>query len=151
MLSERGATVATVNPVTRIIVAIIVGLGAFFAAGGIVFGAIYLGLAYLLPKPDDLLVFNLNLLWGLLVGEAVGSIVSGYVAARVARRAQFIHSGVVIALQCALRRGYILWGSGAEWYLTFDPFLLTFLVCLPFFVLGTWVGSRKRKQVERSE
>jgi hypothetical protein len=132
------------------IAAIILGLAAFFAAGGIMFGAIYLGLVYLLPKPEDLLVFNLNLLSGLLVGEAAGSIVSGYVAARVARRAQFFHSAVVIALLCALRQGYIFWGSDTGWYLTFDPSLLTFLVCLPFFSFGTWMGFRKRKLIERS-
>jgi hypothetical protein len=40
-------TIATVNPVMRSIAAIFAGIAAFFAVGGIAFGAIYVALVYL--------------------------------------------------------------------------------------------------------
>lgn len=133
------------------IAAIFASLAAYFAVGGVMLSAIYIMLVYILPKPGDLLVFNLNLLWGLLVGEAAGSIASGYVMFRIARRSRVINSAMVIALLSAMREGFILWGPNTPWELRTDPLLQTLLVCLSFFVLGAWMGARKRKQIERSK
>jgi branched-subunit amino acid ABC-type transport system permease component len=131
------------------VVAVIAGLVAFFAAGGIAFGAMYVFFFYLWPKPNSWteLVNNINLVLCFLVGAAVGSILGGFVIARVARRGQFIHSTVVIALLYALQWGYILWGPRTLWDVLYGP-LPTALGCVPFFALGTWIGSRKRRQVE---
>lgn len=152
MPSERGARIATVNPVTRSVITIFAGLTAFFAAGGIVLGTMYVGLAYILPQHNDWKTLRLNAEGALsfVASVVVGSIIGGYVVARVAKHARFIHSVVVIALLYALHRGYVLWGPDTEWDRIFSSFPLVVFICLPFFVLGTWIGSRKRKQIERS-
>jgi hypothetical protein len=139
--------------VANSIAAIIAGFAAFFAAGGIAFGAMYVFFFYLWPKPTSWmgLVNNVNLELCSLVGAALGSIVGGYVTARVAKRNQFIHAAVVIAMLSALDQVYILWGTDTQWTLPFDRLLPTILGYVPFFVFGTWIGSRKRKQIERSE
>lgn len=142
---------AIIRFITGSVVAVSKGLVTFFAAGGIMFGAIYIGLVYILPKPGDLLVFNLNISWGFLVGEVVGSIASGYVMFRIASRARYINSAMVIALLSAMRQAYVLWGPNTPSALEDDPLLPTILVCLPFFVLGAWMGSRKREQIEKLE
>ena len=145
MLFKQHATPTRMKSGMRSIVAIFAGLAAYFAVGGMMFGIIYIVLVYILPKPGDLLAFNLNILWGFLVGEAVGSIASGYVISRVASRARYINSAIVIVLLSAMRQGYILWGPNTRWALEDDPLLPTILVCLPFLALGIWIGSRKRK------
>jgi hypothetical protein len=146
------ATIATLNPVMRSIAAIFAGIAAFFAVGGIAFGAIYVALVYLLPRPVDLLEFNVNAGLGFLVIVAVGSIASGFVTARTAERARFLHSAVAFVLLSALRRAYMLWGpdtfiwDDGDW----GTIQLMVIASLPFFSLGTWLGSRKREQVEKS-
>ncbi len=150
MFSKLDAATAKMNSGLCSIVTILASLAAYLAVGGFTLSAIYIMLVYVLPKPDDLLVFNLNLLWGLLVSEAAGSIASGYVMFRIARRRRVMSSAVVIALLIAMREGYILWGPNTPWELRTDPLLQTLLVCLSFFVLGAWLGARNRKQIERS-
>ena len=134
MFSKLDATTARMKSGMRSIVTILAGLAAYLAVGGIVFGAIYIGVLYILPKPGDLLVFNLNISWGFLIGEAVGSIASGYVIFRIASRARYINSSIVILLLIAMRQGYVLWGPNTPWALEDDPLLPTILVCLPFAV-----------------
>ena len=83
---------------------------------------------------------------------AVGSIAGGFVTARTAERARFLHSVVVFGLLSALRRAYMLWGPDAnpwdagDW----DTIRLMAIASLPFFSLGTWQGFRKRRRAERS-
>ncbi len=151
MFPKLDATTEKMNSGICSTVAILAGLAAYFTFGGIMFGAIYIVLTYILPKPGDLLVFNLNISWGFLAAEAVGSIASGYVMFRIASRARYINSSIVILLLIAMRQGYVLRGPNTPWALEDDPLLPTILVCLPFFVLGAWMGSRKRKQIERSK
>ena len=50
-------------------------------------------------------------------------------------------------LLSALDLGYILWGPVTQWNLPFDPLLPTILGFAPFFALGTWMGSRKHREV----
>jgi len=142
---------------TRFIVnsieAIVAGLATFFVAGGIVFSAIYLSLVYLLPQPHAWKILRLNVegALGFLVSVAVGSIVGGYVTSRVVKRARLIHSAIVVVLLYGLHEGYILWGPDTFWDTLYGPLLEAVLVCLPFFMLGTWMGSRKQRQVEKFE
>ena len=150
MLSEIGARTAKVKSGMGSVLAIIAGLAAFFAAGAIVFGAMYVFFFYLWPKPTSwmTLVNNVNMMLCFLAGAAAGSIVGAYVTARFTRRYHFIHSAVVIALLYALLKAYILWGPHTLWDTFYDP-LPTALGYLPFFALGTWIGSRKRGEVEK--
>jgi uncharacterized membrane protein YfcA len=97
------------------------------------------------------LVNNINGMLCFMVGVAVGSIVGGYVTARASERARFIHSAIAVALLYVLHQAYILWGPDTLWDTFYDPHLETVLVCFPFFMLGTWMGSRKRGIVEKLE
>jgi len=82
-----------------------------------------------------------------LVGAVVGSVVGGYVTARVAKRNQFIHSVVVIAMLSALLWRFSRPGKDFDaFWITVELTVLASLLLL----LGTWMGSRKRKQIERS-
>jgi Na+-driven multidrug efflux pump len=138
--------------VTNSIAAIAAGFGAFFAAGGVVFGAMYVILPYLLPKPEGVarLAEGLYVLWCWLFGAVAGSTVGGYVTSRVAKRNQFIHSAVVIAM-LVVPFWWIFWpGKYLDAFALSIEAELTVAACL-FFLLGTWIGSRKRKQIERSE
>ena len=135
--------------VTNSIAAIAAGFGAFFAAGGVVFGAMYVVFFYVLPKPTEwaTLVNNGRLALSYVIGVALGSAVGGYVIARIARRNQFVHSAAVASTLIALVWWYTQPYDG-ETVLAIS--LATVLLCLLFF-LATWMGSRKRKQIERSE
>ena len=139
--------------VANSIVAISAGFAALFAIAGIAFGAIYVIFFYLWPKPTSWmgLVNNVNLMLCFLVGAAACSIAGGYVTVRLAKRNCFIHSAVVVLMLSALDQGYILWGPVTQWNLPFDPLLPTILGSPPFFMLGTWMGPRKQRQVERFE
>jgi hypothetical protein len=131
--------------VNNSIAAIAAGFGAFFSAGAVAFGLMYVVFLCILPKPD---VFHANSLWSSLVGAAVGSAVGGYVIARVARHNQFIPSVVVMATLVAL--GWWYTQPYPDWATIWFTLLVTILVYLPLLVLGIWMGSRKRKQIERS-
>jgi hypothetical protein len=146
--------IAAMTPALRSFVAVIVGVAAFFAACGIMLAATLEGLEPLLTKPDNgIVIFLFYFCSGILVGVPMGSIVSGYITARIAKRTYFIHSAAVVALIAVLNRAYIMW--------TFDPiglrdFYHTISVYMivggmPFFALGTWMGSRKRRPDIASE
>jgi hypothetical protein len=126
---------------------------AFFAVGGIAFGAMYVFFFQLWPEPTSWmeLVNNINLELCFLAGAVAGSIVGGYATARVAKHNQFIHCALVIAMLSGLDQGYILWGPVSQWDLPFNLLWATILGYAPFFVLGTWMWSRKRVQVEKTE
>jgi hypothetical protein len=144
MLSELEDENVKMKPRLRSsILAIAAGLTAFFFAGGIVFGAIYLALIYF-PQPSSWMTLRLNIegAYGFLASAVVGSIVSGCVTACVAKSARFVHSAVVFGVLCALHQVYIFWGPDTLWDTLYGP-LLTALGCLPFLALGTWIGIRK--------
>jgi nucleoside permease NupC len=129
--------------------AIAAGSVAFFAVGGLVFGATYLILPLILPKPEGVarLAEGLYVVWCWLFGAVAGSIVGGYLTARVAERNQFIYAAVVVAMLIAL----FWWITGPNRD-TFGSSLavdLTVIVSL-LFLLGTWMGYRKRKQFSAS-
>ena len=151
MFSKLDAATAKMTSGICSIVALLASIVAYFAVGGTIFSGIYITLVYILPKPSDVLVSNLNLLWGLLVGEAVGSIASGFVMFRIARRSRIISSAVVIALLGAMREGYILWGPNTPWELRIEPPLQMLLVCLSFFALGAWMGDKQTKTDRKIE
>ncbi len=147
MLSELEDENVKVKPRLRSsILAIVAGLTAFFFAGGIVFGAIYLALVYL-SQPSSWMTLRLNVegAYGFLASVTVGSIVGGCVTSCVAKSARFVHSVVVFGILCALHQVYISWGPDTLWDTFYSP-LLTALGCLPFFALGAWIGIRKRER-----
>jgi uncharacterized membrane protein (DUF485 family) len=125
--------------------AIVAGLAAFFASGAIVLGVTYVVLVYLIPQQNDWKILRLNVEGGVgfMISLVVGSVVGGYVIVRVDKHAPVFHSAVVIALYFALHWGYVLWGPRTTWDTFFGPFLLPDLVCVPFFMLGAKMGSRK--------
>lgn len=134
------------NANLRTIVAVLAGVVAFLVVCGVVFGSIYLVLVYVLPRPEDLLVFNLNVTWGFLIAMAIGSIAGGYSSSRLATHAKYMSGSAVIVVLSALHEGYVLCGPHHGRDLPFEPILPTICGCLPFFAVGIWMGSRKWKR-----
>lgn len=149
------------------------GLAAFIAFGGAVFGAAF-GLAHLLSGPISggsgwqNEVFMGGVIYGFLLAIAVGSGMAGYAIGKTARRAPYVHSALLAALLVAVHGAYLNWGAGTEVLeFLYEDFLvygispsLSFvyallaeavLVCLPFAILGTWIGLRKRRERESGE
>ncbi len=144
------------------------GLAAFIAVGVVVFGVLY-GVVYLWSMSNvwaDLLYMYTG-----PIAIAVGLVSAGYVVAKIAHRAPFIHSASLVALLALVHAAYRRWGPETlsddlvpAIVSTFGPHITTretllieiflvetVLVCLPFAMLGTWIGLRKRRGRESKE
>lgn len=83
------------------------GLAAFIAVGVVVFGVLY-GVVYLWSMSNvwaDLLYMYTE-----PIAIAVGLVSAGYVVAKIAHRAPFIHSASLVALLALVHAAYRRWG-----------------------------------------
>jgi hypothetical protein len=142
------------------------GLAAFIAVGGVVLGALYLLVLLLAGLAEwPVLALNVGMMCAFPLAVAAGLVSAGYVVAKIAHRAPFIHSASLVALLASVHGAYRYWGTEtvaddllplilmtSGLHLTTREALLietllieTLLVCLPCTMLGTWIGLRKRR------
>jgi hypothetical protein len=151
--------------VLGIIKAITAGLATFIVVGGIVLGAAYVTVVYVLPRPNQWaeLTMSINGMLAFLLAVGAGSVSGGYLVAKTSPRAPYVNSMLLAALLAVIHHAYLYsglstlwdmfadlyWGASRMWNNFFGTMTIL-VVFLPFFILGAWIGLRKRQRQSRT-